>query len=57
MGATWNDRYESGKGFSSCDHNKKFEHADYGGAVLTCTPNCSTYGVLRNEVSSLKWKD
>lgn len=57
VGDTWNDRFESGKGFSSCDHNKKFEHKQFGGAILTCTPNCSTYGVLRNEVSSLRWKD
>lgn len=57
VGATWNDRFESGRGYSGCDHNKKFEHADFDGAVLTCTPNCSTYGVLNDEVSSLRWKD
>lgn len=57
VGAAWNDRFESGKGFSSCDHNRKFEHADYGGAVLLCTPNCNNYGALSNKVSSLRWKD
>jgi hypothetical protein len=55
VGDFWNDRFESGKGFSGCNRNKKFEHSQFGGAVLTCTPNCSGYGVLRNEVSSLKW--
>lgn len=50
-----NDQFSSGKGFSSCDTNKKFEHKTLGGAVLTCTPNCGNYGVLSNEVSSLKW--
>lgn len=57
VGATWNDRFESGKGFGTCDHNRKFEHADFGGAVLLCTPNCSNYGSLRDEVTSLRWAD
>jgi hypothetical protein len=57
VGATWNDRFASGKGFGGCDHNRKFQHADFGGAVLLCTPNCSDYGSLTNEVSSLRWKD
>jgi hypothetical protein len=57
VGATWNDRFESGVGFGTCDHNRKFEHADFGGSVVLCTPNCSTYGVLRNEVTSLRWAD
>lgn len=57
VGATHNDKFESGKGFASCDRNKKFEHADYGGAVRTCLPNCSSYQALNNEVSSLKWLD
>lgn len=57
VGSTWNDRFESGKGFANCDHNRKFQHANFGGDVRLCTPNCSTYGALRNEVSSLRWKD
>jgi hypothetical protein len=52
----WNDRFESGKGFGGCDTNKKFAHANFGGDVLTCSPNCTDYGLLSNEVSSLKWK-
>ncbi len=51
-----NDAFESGKGFGGCDNNKKFADSGFGGAVLTCTPNCSDYGPLRNEVSSLRWK-
>jgi hypothetical protein len=57
VGATWNDRFESGIGFGTCDHNRKFQHADFGGAVVLCTPNCGTYGTLRNEVTSLRWAD
>jgi hypothetical protein len=56
VGATWNDEFESGKGFGGCDTNKKFEHVDFGGAVRTCTPNCADYMALANEVSSLRWK-
>lgn len=56
VGDNWNDDFESGKGFGGCDTNKKFGHVGFGGAVLTCTPNCSDYADLRNQVSSLKWK-
>jgi hypothetical protein len=57
VGATWNDRFESGKGFGTCDHNRKFQHENFGGPVVLCTPNCTTYGALRNEVTSLRWAD
>jgi hypothetical protein len=56
VGDAWNDDFASGKGFGGCDTNKKFQHANFGGDVLTCTPNCNDYGALRNEVSSLKWR-
>jgi hypothetical protein len=56
VGATWDNRFSSGKGFGGCDTNKKFENTNFGGAVLTCTPNCTNYGTLSNQVSSLRWK-
>jgi hypothetical protein len=56
VGDAWNDDFASGKGFGGCDHNKKFQHADFLGDVITCTPNCSDYAPLRNEISSLRWK-
>ncbi len=56
VGSAMNDSFSSGKGFGGCDHNKKFVDADFAGDVLTCTPNCTNYGVLSNEVSSLRWK-
>ena len=56
VGDDLNDRFSSGKGFGGCDHNKKFAAADFGGDVLTCTPNCSNYGSLSNQVSSLRWR-
>jgi hypothetical protein len=54
--ATWNDLFESGKGFGGCDTNKKFRDTGFGGTVATCTPNCSDYGALDNQVSSLRWR-
>ena len=56
VGATWDNRFQSGKGFGGCDTNKKFQNTNFGGNVLTCTPNCSDYGALSNQVSSLRWR-
>jgi len=56
VGPTWNDRFQSGKGFGGCDTNKKFEHENFAGAIRTCTPNCADYGTLENEVTSLRWR-
>ena len=55
VGDAWNDTFSSGKGFGGCDRNRKFEHSNFGGASLLCTPNCSSYGSLSDEVSSLRW--
>jgi hypothetical protein len=52
----WNDLFESGRGYGSCDRNRKFAGSQFGGASLLCSPNCSNYGSLRNEVSSLRWR-
>jgi hypothetical protein len=56
VGDAWNDVFDSGKGFGGCDTNKKFVHANFAGDVLTCSPSCTDYGTLRDEVSSLRWK-
>jgi hypothetical protein len=56
VGASWDNLFSSGKGFGGCDTNKKFENTNFGGSVLTCTPNCTNYGTLSNRVSSLRWK-
>ena len=54
---TWNDRFASGKGFGGCDRNRKFAASQFGGSSVLCTPNCTTYGSLNNEVSSLRWSN
>jgi hypothetical protein len=56
VGDALNDRFSSGKGFGGCDDNRKFQHSNFGGAVKICTPNCSDYGSLSNQVSSLRWR-
>jgi len=53
---TWNDLFSSGRGFGGCDRNRKFEDSNFGGASLLCTPNCTNYGSLSNQVSSLRWR-
>lgn len=56
VGAVWNDRFQSGKGFGGCDTNRKYQHENFGGSVRTCTPNCTDDGTLSNEVTSLRWR-
>lgn len=56
VGATWNDMFESGRGFGGCHTNKKFRNTNFGGTVVTCTPSCGNYGALNNQVSSLRWR-
>jgi hypothetical protein len=56
VGGAWNDMFESGKGFGGCRTNKKFRNTNFTGSVVTCTPTCSNYGSLVNQVSSLKWR-
>jgi hypothetical protein len=56
VGDLWNDRFQSGKGFGGCDHNRKFGAADFLGNSVLCSPNCSDYGIVSNLVSSLRWK-
>jgi hypothetical protein len=56
VGAEFNDRFQSGKGFGGCDTNRKFQHENFGGTVRLCTPNCTDYGALSNQVTSLRWR-
>jgi hypothetical protein len=56
VGPEWNDRFQSGKGFGGCDTNRKYQHENFAGTVRTCTPNCSDYGALSNQVTSLRWR-
>jgi hypothetical protein len=56
VGDSWNDRFESGKGFGGCDHNRKFGAADFTGGSIVCAPNCLDYGTMADRVSSLRWK-
>jgi hypothetical protein len=55
VGDALNDRFESGKGFSNCDWNYKWEGSQFRFARRECNPNCANYMALNNEVSSLKW--
>jgi hypothetical protein len=56
VGASWNDVFSSGIGYGGCNTNKKYHDANFGGSVLTCTPDCTYYGSLNDQVSSLRWR-
>ena len=53
VGNAWNDRIESAKGFNGCVRFRHFEHQNYGGAKIVCTPNCFSMGTMTRETSSL----
>ena len=56
VGASWNDVFSSGRGYGGCNTNKKYAAVNFGGSVLTCTPDCSYYGLLNDQISSLRWR-
>ena len=46
VGATWNDRFESGKGSATCDRQPEVPARGFRWVVrVACTPNCATYGI------------
>jgi hypothetical protein len=55
VGDVYNDKISSAKGYGGCHHFHHYENGAFGGAVLTCSPNCATMGVMNNQTSSLKW--
>jgi hypothetical protein len=57
MPAGWNDVTSSSLGYSSCDQNIQYEHENFIGAVLTCTPNCAGFGALNDRISARRWFD
>ena len=56
MPSGWNDVVSSAKGYQGCNNNPHWESTNYGGASITCMPNCSTMGAIDNKTSSVKWK-
>jgi hypothetical protein len=56
-GFNWNDQLSSTKAFAGCSRNQNFEHANYGGALRNCLPNCATMGVMNDATSSKQWRD
>lgn len=55
VGSRYNDQISSAKAFSNCNKYHHYEHENYGGAVLTCRPNCDYMGVMDNQTTSLSW--
>jgi hypothetical protein len=55
VGSTYDDDISSSKTYDGCHRGQHYEHPNYGGARLTCQPNCATMGVMNDETSSLSW--
>lgn len=57
VGASLNNRFESGEVFSNCDRLTVYEYSNFGGALKNCGSYCSSFTALNNEVTSWKAKD
>jgi hypothetical protein len=42
-------------GYSDCTKNVLWEHQNWAGAKLTCSPNCSSVGSMNDKTSSREW--
>jgi hypothetical protein len=56
VGDGWNDMTSSAKGYSGCNRYRHFEHSQFGGASILCSPNCATMEALNNLTSSEKFR-
>lgn len=52
----WDNVVSSTQAFNGCIRNILYEHPNYGGASLTCTPNCSSVGVMNDATSSRRFE-
>jgi hypothetical protein len=52
----WDNRVSSTRGYAKCQRNTLFEHPDYGGTYLTCTPDCTSVGAMNEKTSSRRWR-
>ncbi len=55
LSSTWNDEISSSKAYSSCDGHH-YESSGYAGAVRSCLPNCTSFGVMNDETSSIRFR-
>jgi len=55
--STLDNKYESGKAYSSCDQIEVFDFANHEGATYACGASCSSFYALNNNVTSWRVKD
>lgn len=55
LGSGWNNNVRSAEGFNSC-WSSQYDGTSYTGTVVTCTPYCSTLGVLAAKTSSIVYR-
>jgi len=51
------NKFESGRSYSNCDHINVYDFTNYGGATYACGANCSSFFALNNAVSSWRVTD
>jgi hypothetical protein len=55
VGSNYDNKISSSKTYGNCHKGQHYENINYGGARLTCQPNCATMGIMNNQTSSLSW--
>lgn len=55
VGNRYDNLISSSKTYGNCHKGQHYENTNYGGARLTCQPNCATMGIMNNQTSSLSW--
>lgn len=55
MPSGWSDRISSARGYSGCGKVVHYQHTNFGGASITCRPNCASVGLLNDRTSSIRW--
>ncbi len=51
------NKFESGRSYSNCDHISVFDFVNHTGATYACGANCSSFYALNNAVTSWKVTD
>jgi len=55
--STLDNKYESGKAYSSCDQIEVFDFANHQGATYACGASCSSFYALNKDVTSWRVRD
>ena len=57
LSTSLDNKFESGRSYSNCDHISVFDFVNHQGATYACGANCSSFYALNNAVTSWKVTD